>query len=257
MDKGRNWIIDAVFANVKKDDVDLYVEEMLKDQYNEFKSKEEVDACLGESVDNFLEKLSYQEMDVIRDYTGNSFRFVNAIMREAWDYRINGELTDDKKREYEELGRRLEQSLAKAGDLPVGFKVFRGVSLPFFYPYNITSLKDLVYLKNEYMCDFGFTSTSLLRDNSFFAKPPLWGMPNIEIECLVPESSDDGVYLRDSNLSVSSGQCEFLVTSTSLFKVLDVLVDEENNKASLKVMLVPKKVWNLHDYELLHGNLER
>ena len=54
---------------------------------------------------------------------------------------------------------------------------------------------------------------------------------------------------RWESISYSANQAEFLIRDSSLFKVIDVKVDETKNVAFLKMLLVPERIWNLQDYE--------
>lgn len=100
------------------------------------------------------------------------------------------------------------------------------------------------------MYEEGFTSTSLIKEKSFYQRDvyTLTGKPNILIECFIPASSDDGIPLVMDDVSYSKGKCEFVINSSSLFKVIDVSVDELHQTASMKVLLIPEKVWNYQDY---------
>ena len=66
----------------------------------------------------------------------------------------------------------------------------------------------------------------------------------IEIEYLIPENSCDGIPLINDDFSYSKSQNEYIINQFSLFKVIDILQDKENNTAHIKMMLIPKNIWD-------------
>ena len=172
------------------------------------------------------------------------------FLRNNWNYEVNGLLTKERKEEYLALAERMRTIFYKVASLEVGIKTYRGVSIEAFRSYQIHNLNELVYLKDKYLYEEGFTSTSLIKEKSFYQRDvyTLTGKPNILIECFIPVGSDDGIPLVMDDVSYSKGQCEFVINSSSLFKVIDVSVDEIHQTASMKVLLIPEKVWNYQDY---------
>lgn len=233
----------------EKKDVDLYVKRNLQHSYYEFKTKEEIDEIFAYTVHEFLKSISFEEEQDLKAYTGYQFRNINAILRNKWNYEANGILTEDKKEEYLLLAERIRKALMHAKTLSVSIKAYRGVSIEAFYDYQIYTLQDLTYLKDKYLFEDVFTSTSLLKEKCFYEKDvyTLNRKPNILIEYFIPSDSCDGILLT-SELSYSESQQEFLIQSSSLFQVIDVRIDEEKNTALLKVILIPEKVWNYQDY---------
>lgn len=103
-------------------------------------------------------------------------------------------------------------------------------------------------MKDKFIYEEGFTSTSILKDTSYFGKSLETGKNyNVEIKYLISSDSQDGALLMNSNFSYSPNQNEFLINVGSLAKVIDVNVDYENSTASLTVVLVPKKLWNIYE----------
>ena len=233
-------------------EIDEYIKEILfSKEVITFANKEEIEKSFTVFLDEFYERTSIQERASILSYTGLSFRKVNDYLRGIWNYEKNGKLTDEVKKEASSIADNLRKVLLKAPFLPFNMVVYRGVGISTFYSYGITKIEDLIYLKDIYLYEEGFTSTSLLRSNSFYSKQPEWGsICNIEIECLVPSESEDGVALIDNIISYSENQLEFLINSSSLFKVIDVKIDKESNKAKIKTILIPQKLWNPLDYDM-------
>ena len=147
---------------------------------------------------NYLTELynniSDTDINTIISYTGIAFRRFNFLLRGFWSYEENGVLTEEKKNLYLESIDKLSKSIAKANNLPTDIKAFRGVSLESFRDYGVRSLDDLKSLENSYYFESGFTSTSLIREKSFFNRELEYhNFCNIEIEYLIPEEANDGI----------------------------------------------------------------
>ena len=101
-------------------------------------------------------------------------------------------------------------------------------------------------MKGQFIYDAGFMSTALIRNRSFFDRE-LEGLNyrNIEIEYLIPGDNGDGITLIGDDLSFCPGQTEYLITKGNLSKVIDVSIDKEKNTAHIKMMYIPKKVWDV------------
>lgn len=224
---------------------------MLTKNYITFASSGRLSTMFDAILENYIKNLSLEEQKTIRSYTGYHFREINAVLRNTWNYDVNGKLTPELQDEYRKLSDNIRNILNKAPEISTGIKTYRGVSILAFQSYDIFSLNDLVYLQGKYLYEEGFTSTSLIAEKSFYYANPytLTGKPNIQIEYLIPAGSDDGIALLDESISYSPNQEEFLIKSSSLFKVLEVKVDSTNNVAFLQVMLIPERVWNYPDYE--------
>ncbi len=254
MEKGTNYNVEYLLRYIGKEkqvQLETFVQEMLSKKYQSFNASEDIINTLGSTVDDFISQLSSEEAKNLRSYTGYQFRNINAVLRNNWNYEVNGRLTDELKKEYNALAENIHQVLNKTTAIPTGIKTYRGVSIQAFQSYGIFSLNDLVYLEGKYLYEEGFTSTSLIKEKCFYYTDPftLTGKPNILIEYLIPENSDDGIALLSDNLSYSTNQTEFLLRDSSLFKVISVSIDTTNNVAFMKLMLIPERIWNYPDYE--------
>lgn len=254
MEKGTNSNTQYVLNYIgieKIEEINAYIARLLNEDIKTFASSNEIEESFNEFLNTFYERTNDEERQNIQSYTGLNFRKVNSYLRGVWDYEKNGRLTEEIKNEASELASNLRKVLLKAPVLPFNIVVYRGVGIETFYSYGITKIEDLIYLKDKFMYEDGFTSTSLLRSNSFYENKPEWGsICNIEIECLVPSESEDGLPLIDSDMSYSENQLEFLINSSSLFKVIDVEINKEQNTARIKTILIPQKLWNPLDYEM-------
>jgi len=252
MEKGKHTSVEYILKYMDfdtKEYMESYILEYINKEYYHFSSIEEVYSVFGDFYDKYLEKLSYIEMENIKSYTGYQFRNINALLRNNWTYEVNGILDKDMEALFSNMSIIINQALGKVDSLPVNMKTYRGVDLSSFSAYHIQKIEDLMFLKGNYLYESGFTSTSIIRETSFYYVPSEWGKKaNIEIEYLIPEGSDDGVLLSSENLTCSSVQNEYLIRSSSLFKVIDVNIDSIRQVAKLLVMLVPEKVWNPVDY---------
>lgn len=262
MEKGTNYNTKSVLDYIgleRMSEIESYIDIILKEDFMSFSNEEELNRTFSSYINNLLTSLSNDEISKILRYTGIDFRRVNPILRGYWDYDKSGALTDEVKKDALALAREINKIILKrAYSLGFNFKTYRGTSIRSFYSYGITSLEELVLLKDKYLYELGFTSTSLLPETSFFARKPEWGdLCNIEIEYLIPKDSCDGIALLSDNLSYSNSQNEFLINDGTLFKVIDIAVDKENNCAHIKMILVPEKVWNPLDYEMERQNLEK
>lgn len=252
MEKGVSFNTSFLLDYIKEEEkeIEKYIEERLNESYYEFTNDDDMhQKLLGYFLD-FLAKLNISEQEDLQSYTNYYFRNINAVLRNNWNYDVNGLLTEEKSAYYRELADRITKIIWKSSSIPFNLKVYRGVSIQAFYSYNIYSLDELVHLKGRYILDSGFTSTSLIKAKCFYNKDvyTLTGKPNILIEYLIPKGSDDGVGLVSEQITYSKSLDEFLINSFSLFKVVDVEIDKANNTAFIRALLIPEKIWNYKDY---------
>lgn len=227
-------------------EIDTFVNDVSKRNFIGFSSLEEVSAFFTDYLAEFYNNNSINDIDTIRAYTGIAFRRFNSVLRGTWNYDTNGLLIDDAKVEYLNLANKLSECIERSSTLPTNIKTYRGVSLDRFKDYGITSLEDLNSLENKYYYDSGFTSTSLVRDKSFFNRELEYHeFCNIEIEYLIPEEANDGIPLIDDNLSYSKVQNEYLINKGSLSKIIDVEISPDGKLAYIKTVLIPQKMWNI------------
>ena len=230
----------------KQTELDTFVNDVSKRNFVEFSFLEEVSAFFVDYLADFYNNNSRSDIDNIRAYTGIAFRRFNSVLRGIWNYDTNGLLTDDVKNKYLDYADKLSECIERLSTLPTNIKTYRGVSLERFKDYGITSLEDLNSLENKYYYDSGFTSTSLVRDKSFFNRElENHELCNIEIEYLIPEEANDGIPLIDDNLSYSKVQNEYLINKGSLSKIIDVEISPDGKLAYIKTVLIPQKMWNI------------
>ena len=242
-----NKRLNMILKFIGKDtitDVEKYIEEILSRKYIEFENEEEIKKFFINDLENIYENNPYNSIEALRYYTGIAYREVNQILRNKWDYETSGNLTEEKKASVIKITNAINSVMLNNKELNYNIKAFRGVSLSSFKDYGISSLEELINLKGQYYFESAFTSTSLLRDKSFFNRSLEWHENcNIEIEYLIPMEATDGIPLIDNNLSYSNSQSEFLLNNDSLSKIIDVNIVD--GKAYIKMAYIPKKIWDL------------
>lgn len=247
--KGTSWTTRYLLKTLgaeKCQELLMYSEDVLKEEFLEFTSADQINEMLSATVKEYIEKLSISELGDLRFYTGYDYRFINNTMRNKWNYEENGALTPEKKEYYQKRGESIYNVINKFPSLSMNIKSYRGVSIRAFYDYGITSLPDLIYMKGNYLYDSGFSSTSLLRQVSYFGRDDLgWhDSCNIEIEYFIPSLCRDGAILLTDVLSYSKAQMEYVINSSSLTRIIDVTINTANNTAKLKALLIPKSLWH-------------
>jgi hypothetical protein len=229
----------------RKQMMEEFVNNMQERDYVTFSNNEEILTFFDEFLKDFFANATEEEIEILHYYTGISFREINSVLRNTWNYEYNGLLTEKRKQESIKMAGKIKQAITKVESLPDNIKVYRGVSLSSFLEYGVSSLDDLLNLKGEYYYDYGFVSTSLLRQASFFNRDLEWHEDcNIEIEYLIPEECQDALPLITEELSYSPVQVEFLIQSGNLSKITDVVIDKENNKGYIQMAFVPHRVWD-------------
>ena len=240
-------ILIKLLGKEKLDEIDSYVNDVPLHDFYEFKDKEQVLNLFGEKMNDFGCELTDIELMDLRSYTGYNFKNINAVLRGNWNYEENGLLNSEAEAKYRSLARGIENIIDKFPKSDINFVVFRGVEANYFSKYGITSLNELSNMKGKFIYEEGFTSTSILKNTSYFGKTLETGKNyNVEIKYLISSDTQDGALLMNSDFSYSPNQNEFLINAGSLSKVIDVNIDYEKARASLTVVLVPKKLWNIY-----------
>ena len=249
MEIGKNRTVNMVFRFLSNE-THSKIAEFLADEnvhYRTFEERDQVDNVFLNSTISLLENITEEEVLALKTYTGYNFKNINATLRRKWDYEENGQLTEEKSEKYQHLAREISTLIQKYPNPSVDFITYRGVNINAFYDYGITSLEQLPALEGNFMYETGFTSTSIIRDSSYFTK----GFSNIEIEYLIHRDCEDGILLDNTFFSYSPNQNEYLLNSATFMKVEKVVVDTENQKAHLTVRVIPKKIWNqVHQEEI-------
>lgn len=257
MQQGESRITNMVLKMLgeeTKNNINNYVNEVCSRNFTIMQNIDQVKDTFSTSSENFLNDLTEDELLNLRSYTGYHFWNINAILRNNWNYEVNGALTSEKINTYTELSNSVSNILDRFHSPSINFMTFRGTTIDSFSNYGITDISELITLKDKYIYEQGFTSTSILQDSSYFNKTLDDGrFCNVGIRYLIPAENSDGALLINDDMSYSTNQNEFLLNKGSLSKVVDVKI--ENNIAVLTVVLVPKKVYDIN-YNMGNNEVE-
>ena len=222
-------------------EIDNYVEQMCTENFKVFNNGEEVDDYFFNYLDELKRNLTYEDINNIKDYTNRCYSRINDLLRNKWNYEINGRLTETDKQEYRQLASDIDQIIKNSPIIPENLVVFRGVNINAFYDFGINNLDSLVEMKNQYMYQQGFTSTSLVQESSLSGQNNWYGNINISMKIMIPKDNNEGMILGSNN-SVYSEEKEYLITAGTLIKILDVNVI--GNEAKITAMYIPKRIWD-------------
>ena len=249
MEIGESRVTNGVLRMLDEDtrnQVDSYINDVCLRDFIIMSSVEQINEVFKESLNTFLESVTYEELMNLRSYTGYNFKNINAILRNNWTYENNGVLNSFVSEKYRKLSMEIGNVINKFVMPDINFITFRGTTIGSFSSYGITELHQLKNLEGKFLYEQGFTSTSILESTSYFNKQLDDGrFCNIGIRYLIPSESDDGILLTSNEISYSMNQNEFLINKGSLSKVIDVKIDEKTNSATLTVLLVPKKIYDM------------
>ena len=153
MEKGMSQLTKYLFRYLepgKEEEMDIYISDVMDREYLSLESDEEVSQVFGEMAADFTMGLTYKEALSLRSYTGFSHKEINALLRDKWNYEQHGLLTDEKRREYSQIGEDVEKVVFKFPPLDRNIKVYRGVTLAQFRDYGINSLDELTAMQGKY-----------------------------------------------------------------------------------------------------------
>ena len=248
MEYSKNRIVNQVLKYIgeyQEVEINLFINQILARNFITFENEEQINSFFKEYLDKFYTNHNIRDIQNIRNYTGYNFSNINAVLRDNWNYNMNGLLTKQKIDDIRKYTYHLGQIMDNLDSIPYNIKSYRGTSLSSFKSYGINSISDLESLNGQYLYEEGFLSTSLIRDSSFFnRKLEYHELCDIEIEYLIPEEVNEVLPLINDDLSYSKSQSELLINKGSLSKVLDVILSDDRKKAYIKAVLVPKKIYD-------------
>lgn len=240
-------ILLRILGEKKRTELENFVQEIKLRPFQSFENESQVFDSATLSITKFLENLTEKDLLTLRSYTGYQFKNINAVLRKNWNYEEHGLLTEEVQKKYEQLSQDIERLVSKFPSLEIDFAVYRGVDLNSFKNYGINSLEELRNLQDKYLYEEGFTSTSILKETSYFKKQLETGKNyNVEIKYLIPSECQDGALLQGQDLTYSPSQNEYLINRGSLTKIIEVKIDEEQQQAYLTGVLIPKEMWNIY-----------
>ncbi len=249
MKKSNNMNVNTLLRFIDNnvlEEINLFIANALNRNYYEFSNEEEINNYFKKYINKFYNNHNFNDTESLKCYTGISYKDINAILRNNWNYEINGRITENRKKEIYNLINNLDNVMNNLDNISIDMKTYRGVSIETFKDYNIHNINDLTKLKEDYLYDNGYTSTSLLKSSSYFNRDLEYHNEcNILIEYLIPHECEDGIPLITDELSYSKGQLEFLLNRDCLSKVINVKINESSNKAYLKVLYIPRRIWDI------------
>ena len=256
MEYSKNKMVNMVLKFIGPEyfnEMEEFINNVLQTRFVTFNDDVSLNKFFSEYLEKFYSTHNEDEIRSLRTYTGYEFSNINSILRNNWNYEINGLLTQEKANYLLAFASHLSAMINSLENIPCNIKSYRGVTLNSFKSYGITSIEELGTLKGQYLYEEGFTSTSLIRDRSFFDRELEYHEKcNIEMEYLIPEETNEVIPLISDDLSYSKVQSELLINCESLSKVIDVVISEDKTKAYIKVVLVPRKIYdkNISDKQI-------
>lgn len=216
-----------------KENINHFYSTCLERYYSEFADPEM--ALMSTDMGSY----SNDMVDVLTNYSGYNYRRINAAAMGIWDYDKHG--SGNERERFYTIAQDLEEAINNNQKSMGNIKVFRGVPLSYFSNYGISSLEELDSLKGGFLFDKRFISTSLVEEKCYYKMKNDLGLNyNVKIEYLLPEEFTDGVSI--GHASYSPGQCEYLINSWNLARVVDVKREDEG--AIVTAMMIPKKVYD-------------
>lgn len=245
----KDLVTDYILRDIgekKVSELNSFCDEVSNKNFKRFSSFDDALNYFEGSNEYLHQRASYKELEDIKYYSGFSYVNINALLRGTWNYERNGIASDEKKREYLRVAEDISKTISKCAQSTGNIITYRGVNINTFYRFGIQSIKDLPTLVGSYIYDAGFLSTSLVQNESFFARKLDWHEDcNVEIELMLSEECDDAIPLLSTSTSYSPNQVELLINKGSLIKVVGVSLSEDGQKATVRAVHVPRKMWDL------------
>lgn len=249
MELGHSKKTDTILrfiSDESKYEIERFIEKVRNQKFINIKSQEELQKIFKDSINNFLNVVTQDELLDLRSYTGYNFKNINAVLRNNWTYEENGLLDEDTRKRFFNLSNKISSILNKFPSLPYNFITYRGTTIDSFSKYGINTINELNSMEEKYMFEEGFTSTSIIEDTSYFNKIlETRKNYNVKIKYLITPEYDEGALLLNQDMSYSINQNEYLINKGSLSKVVNVEINEQQNQAVLTVILIPRKKWDL------------
>lgn len=234
-----NKYVESILRLISEEDkenMEYFYFESLTREYKKIDSATDITSLLTPV------EISYEEADILLNYSGFNYKHINAVLRNTWNYEENGDVS--KIDSYRAVAYRLNEIIQNHPTvLNDNIITYRGVDISYFKEYGIESLDDLKTLEGSYMLDRGFVSTSIQEEKCFFKKDNDLGLNyNVKIEYMIPQEFGDGMLLGTTT-SYSPNQHEFLINSANLAKISSVIISDDNT-AIVRASLIPKELYD-------------
>ena len=226
-------------------DVESFLAEKLSRPAKDYASVEEFYADNPSYESGIEDGLSNTEKAAVKEYSGYKFSWINSVARGFWDYDKMGRKTPELEEEIKETTRQIIGAIQDAPAPEEDFITYRGTNLDAFRAYGINSVADLKKMQGQFMLEQGFTSTALLRENSFVNREvsDLWiGKSEVEMRFRIPAGSHQTIALFSDELSYSPQQTEVLIEDDTLSYISKV--EMKDGKAIIEAILIPPEVYD-------------
>lgn len=228
-------MIEKYFDSIRVLEINEFVENIKNSNF------EKID--FTEDIRDYSKSIDLEDYLTLRTYTGYEFKNINAILRDNWTYEVNGKLDGETKEKYEKLSEDIIDLINRFPSPKKNFITYRGTTIDEFKKYGIYNLNDLIFIKDRYIYEEGFTSTSLEEEQCYYGKEIIGNdFRNIKVKYLIAKDSEEGMPLNTDDFSYSKQLQEYILNSGALSKVIDVKIDDTT--AELVVALIPKKIWD-------------
>ena len=198
MEKGLTYatrMIENSMDNITKEEINLIIQNVANCAYEK--------PNFYEMATKYSSQIDDDKLQSIRNYTGLEFKQINAILRNNWNYEINGKLTEEKETDYRREISVIDDIITNFPKNTNAFVTYRGTNINEFKKYQIQTVEELKLLKGKYLYEEGYTSTSLDEESSYFNKNIYGELLNIETRYIIPPASQDGIQLITEMISVS------------------------------------------------------
>ena len=98
-DRKTNMILTYIGDN-NLEDINNYLNRLQNDNFTSFNDFNGISSYFNTEL---YSNISNEEIELIRYYTGISYKEINAILRDNWNYETNGLLTEEKKNEFRKI----------------------------------------------------------------------------------------------------------------------------------------------------------
>lgn len=214
---------DFILHIIQKEDfynINLFIQEINNRKFISQSDNFLTKKLLIGNILSFSKSLSENQKNSIKEYINYTFHGID-------DY-SNVDMLE----QYKELKEKIDSIYDKNDMLGIDITVFRNTNIKEFSLFAVNYLNDLNRLKGKYI----FNSKSI---NTSFEKNENNSLNNVEITYLIPSESNEVIPLLDNNYNYN-----FLIKNECLYKVIDVQIDYNANKAYIKMALIPQKIWN-------------
>ena len=242
-----NWYLREIENLGHLENLKSFIADATSRTYEDLNSPQKLDDFCTSYNSKIIPLLTHEAKSTIKHYSGLGYKAINQVARGFWDYEILGRQTPEKLAQAQQDIKNLSQIITSLPPLNTNLTTYRGTNLDTFRGYQIENLSELKNLEHNFFLETGFTSTSLSRDANFANHQfgdPLRKPCNIEIKYLLTSENDNCVGLLSDDLSYSKNEHEILFNRDNLSYISKVQIDQDHNRAFLKMLLLPVHIYD-------------